>query len=545
MPNRRFRLESLALSVAVWAACAAALLPYRGHLGGAGWFAFGPDGKFLASLDKTRTLRLWDPASGELLRMSAYFGGSSYSDVFSPDLSVVLVGGSGSLRDFGSGRLLWTLTEAGPAIDELMPKTAFSPNGKYLSVETRDGAIQIWNVASGALSRTLGPEPCCRGRFSTNPDSCCPDSIAMAPDARTLAAAKGKTIQFWDVASGRPWGSCDVQTLAGKMGIKVDSILGHAFSPAGKYFTARVRAGGTPNQAPHAPPPSREDGEHLLLWDVDSGRLSRSFDVGWFAPVALSPDDKILARSIDAGVELLDPASGRVLRTLGRREGRVERLVFSSDGKFLALAIDGSIELLDVGKGRARTIGPLVWKTVLRRLGDVWVVGILALGCAGLLWLRRRNQALMDNAAGRDLGIPAACHLCSLAGVAAAVLCSRMANLIPPTPGEYGNLIGLPLIAYTLALLLNSVVLELVWLGTKWKWLRALARVFALGPLVLSVLGVFLLPGVLYFYDSSLLGYLVYPAPIMAVLVLFARLYWHAPPRMDIQPLLSGYRFGR
>jgi hypothetical protein len=147
--------------------------------------AFSPDGRALASGSWDGTIRLWDAASGALLRTLEGHTWSVSSVAFSPDGRALASGSLDNtirLWDAASGALLRTLEGS---------SVAFSPDGRLLASGSLDRTIRLWDAASGALLRTL------EGHTGDV------NSVAFSPDGRALASGSlDNTIRLWDAASG-------------------------------------------------------------------------------------------------------------------------------------------------------------------------------------------------------------------------------------------------------------------------------------------------------------------------------------------------------
>ena len=191
---------------------------------------------------------------------------------------------------------------------------AFSPDGRLLASGSSDKTMKVWEVASGALLRTLEGHT-----WSVN-------SVAFSPDGRALASASwDNTIRLWDAAS-----RALLRTLEGHT-FWLRSV---AFSPDG-----RTLASGSADNT-------------IRLWDAAGGALLRTLagHTGDVHSVAFSPDGRLLASgSEDNTIRLWDAASGALLRTLEGHTYTVNSVAFSPDGRALASGSwDGTVRLWGV-----------------------------------------------------------------------------------------------------------------------------------------------------------------------------------------------------
>lgn len=164
--------------------------------------SFSPDGGTLLTVSQRRLIdnateafigtetfiQHWDAASGDLLHEYPTPAGASRV-VFSPDgqrFATSITAQSRTtleIRDFTTGALIHQLDNDGfprtsPSISLINAsqfgylRLAFSPDGAFLAVLGGDGAVWIWNTASGALHTSLQPEFGVRFlSFSFSPDT--------------------------------------------------------------------------------------------------------------------------------------------------------------------------------------------------------------------------------------------------------------------------------------------------------------------------------------------------------------------------------------
>jgi WD40 repeat protein len=315
---------------------------FEGHLNHVGSVAFSPDGRTALSggnapgaaqlRNENTDLKLWDTATGKLLRT---FKGRSYdvsSAALSPDGRTILSGGRNhtvNLWDAVTGRLVQTFR----GHSEVVTSVAFSPDGGTLLSGSKDNTFKLWDVATGKLLRSVdGPRPQVPPWFSAPPPFPVPGqneygsmAVAFSPDGRTILSGSSKDFAFrlWDAATGKL-----LLTFQGR-----ERVLDLAFSPNGD---AVLSAGG-----------------FLQLWNTATGKLLRTFQgVEAVQSAAFSPDGRtVVSANFDKTIKLWDVATGKLLRTFQNSSSPVS-VKFSPDGRTILSGDRGkTLKLWDAATG--------------------------------------------------------------------------------------------------------------------------------------------------------------------------------------------------
>jgi WD40 repeat protein len=343
--------------------------------------AFSPDGtRIAAGGSADPSVRLWDVATGfQAIRLTGHRE-AVWSVSFSPDGNrLYSASGDHTLR-------LWDATPLTPGpgaeravLAEFASEVhgiAFHPDGKLLATACPEGDLQLWDAPTGRLVQTIKVKGTCCAAFSRNgrwlaagsfgfihvweapgweprdpiPTGDMVNAVSFHPTNGRLAAAVGKAVGIWDVATGVPQATPAGQT---------NFLLSAVYSPDGQTIASAGFEGeikvwsADPRPAMHGAVPSPA---HPLVclaraWLPSLGNPSRSLagHVGRVSCIAFSPDGRhLVSAGVDGVFHHWDTATwSRTTPALGH-QGHVRALTFSPDGTQLASAgSDATVRVWD------------------------------------------------------------------------------------------------------------------------------------------------------------------------------------------------------
>jgi WD40 repeat protein len=321
------------------------------HTGG---LSYAPDGKAVATAGDDGAVRLHDPDTGKELPHLRGIGGSGefLRLGFAPDGRRV-VALRGVVRpgacEPGSARLQsWTADgqEARElVIDGCARLAMISPDGTVFVVAGDGGAVTVWDTVSGKVVRQLIGDD---GKDKRGPGAPWPGpTFAFSADSRFVASTgrDGKDLRVWDVRTG-----VLVQTMKGQS----EPVQFLTFSGNGRRLVSA----------------SFHDNHTARFWDIATGKEWRPAMALPGAVRAVSADGQTWAVAVEVRQRITDPLRICTVET-GKELLLLEkggRCAFAPDGRTIAVQIDpppsteeddergeSTIQVIELATGGVRT----------------------------------------------------------------------------------------------------------------------------------------------------------------------------------------------
>lgn len=305
------------------------LHPEHGHLAMIDALAISPDGSMVATAGAESTIRLWDRATGKLLRcLDSDDPNGVRSLAWSPDGKHLAA--ATALRQV----LIWAL-DTGRRLHQLQGRfVAFAPDGRLIISGAPGGAageqlIEMRDIASGRQMRIFARQAMAMGSISLSHDGALLAWTGWNPRYGTLA-------DRLELQAQPAWNMIHIcETATGKeliqFGNLTESIRSLTMSPDGKTLASVC---GRDGKYVDSPPPAR-------LWEVATGkeRGQSAFHVSDIEAAAFSPDGSILATAgTDFNTVLVDLTSGKAFASARGHRFPVHAVAFTPDGRSLVTA---------------------------------------------------------------------------------------------------------------------------------------------------------------------------------------------------------------
>jgi WD40 repeat protein len=279
--------------------------------------AFTDDGRNLVSVSKDATLKVWNGASGSLIRTVALDNRLVSSLAVSGRRALSGHGdGTISLYDIDIGKKLTTFKRN----DAEVWSVAFLGDPTKFAAGSHDYTTALWDVAAPAAPQ-----------FTLEGHESAIQAIAYSVHGPWVATGSAdKSVRLYDL---------DTHDLVRVYKGAKDFITAVAFAPDGKSLAVASLDGA------------------IRLYSTSSPRLIRQLSghpKSRINALTFSANGEVLASAADEGiVRLWDPKRGRTIRSLGGHAGGAKTVSFSPDSQRLASAgTDGMIRIWSVPPGK-------------------------------------------------------------------------------------------------------------------------------------------------------------------------------------------------
>jgi WD40 repeat protein len=281
---------------------------------------FSPNERILASCGFDHTIKLWDIASGECIKVLSGHGSTINCTTFIANGQILASGSDDAtikLWDVETGECLKTLC----GHESCIWAVTLSPDGQTIASGSQDRSIKLWDVETGKCHKTWEAH------------SKWVRCLCFSHDGKTLFSGSfDRTVKQWDVLTGEL-----IQTLQGHS----DAVIALDVSPGGQIATSGYD-------------------RTIRLWDADLGQCIKTLQghTSTVWSVAFSPDGKILASGgDDYAVKLWEVASGQCVKTMQGHSNSIYRIALHPNYQLIASSCeDQTVKIWDVGSGDEQTL---------------------------------------------------------------------------------------------------------------------------------------------------------------------------------------------
>lgn len=347
-PDDRFLVGATSAGLYFFAADRPAL-PLVRAFASPGWLtavAASPDGKWIATGDRSGLVQVWDADSGEVISDLVGPVGRVNDLAFSPDGAWLASGGD----DFSV--FVWDLASGALRYEKKLSKSvtgvAFSLDGQFLTCSSADFNNMIWLAESGEKAE--------RAVYNSGSPA---NDVAFTSRRQMVVGLQNAALVRWDYDSGKI-----VKTI--KENGQVSAVLALAVSPKEELL-----AGGS------------QDGS-LRVWNLESGNLLWKFPQKGPAPevalvgVRFSNDGQRLAGlSEDGLLRIWQLQSEEIVSQTQMSFQEIKRAAIFPDGRSMLLELNNQVTLqwsLDTGSEEKKYPGRLPRGQVISPDGSRFVV---------------------------------------------------------------------------------------------------------------------------------------------------------------------------
>ena len=271
---------------------------------------YSPDGKHIVSSSLDSSVKIWDGATGALMKTLYVGTHETYRATYSPNGKFIAATSQGSLMIWSSndGTLLHS-------IDCGAHEVSFSPCGRYVATSSFDEFMDKFIIIDNAIGETIY-EGWAGGELL---------DIFFLPDGKRLVTATPEETIVWDIPDKKMAGVFESAAIAD-------------FSVDGKYV---VTSNGKLSK----------EKDEIKIWDTENFKLIKNLGEGYSAQ--FTPDGKYVAAFSDVQIYKIWKVGTWELKHTWesnselhwRTQYKASHINYSPDGKYIAAVPDNTGEI--------------------------------------------------------------------------------------------------------------------------------------------------------------------------------------------------------